>query len=148
LPIRIGGIVWAPIKPKKGVAKPRRCVVLVELPPVPPSSLKKYVVVGVTCDGGEYDPHDTAKYPPDQYIAIPHAEDGSCPTCFRLPSAAYVEFIEQFNENELEVSEGYLEQRQFDELVLKLKAYVRKQRIASEGRPAAEAAKLPPPPKL
>jgi hypothetical protein len=98
--------------------------------PARPNSERRFLVIGVTCDGGEYDPADVKKYPPDRYIPIPHADDGSSPTTFALPSAAYVEFIEGFAESELEATEGYLEAPLLDELILKIKAYDAKLRKA------------------
>ncbi|HZK82165.1 MAG TPA: hypothetical protein VFC46_13880 [Humisphaera sp.] len=88
---------------------------------------KRFLVIGVTCDGGEYDPSDTKRYPPDIFIPVPHAEDGSCPTTFMLPSAAYVEFVEGFAERELETTEGYLDDGLLDQLIVKIKSYISKQ---------------------
>ena len=124
VPIHKGRIVWAPITPARGVRKPRRCIVLMELPAAPGATAKRFLVAGVTCDGGEYDPEDSRKYPPSTYFPIPYAEDGSSPTAFRLPSAVYAEFVEGFFEHELEATEGYLEASLLDDLIAKLKAYV------------------------
>jgi len=95
-----------------------------ELPSVPEATAKRFLVAGVTCDGGEYNPANVKKYPPSMYFPIPHAEDGSSPTTFRLPSAVYAEFIESFFEHELEATEGFLDAPLLDALIVKLKTYV------------------------
>jgi hypothetical protein len=129
IPIHKGRIVWATITPAKGVRKPRRSVVLMELPAEPAATARRFLVAGVTCDGGEYDPRDSKKYPPSTYFPIPHASDGSSPTTFRLPSAVYAEFVEGFFEHELEATEGFLEAPLLDDLIVKLKAYVARNHV-------------------
>ena len=104
-----------------------------ELPSVGVQPRRRFLVAGVTCDGGEYDPTNSSKYPPSAYIPIPYAADGSCPTTFHLPSAAYAEFVQGFFEDELEPTEGLLDTEHFDDLVLKLKACV----AAKQKRPDA-----------
>ena len=125
--IQKGRIVRAVITPTKGVKKNRPCVVITELPGDNAAPLeRRFLVEGITSDGGQYDPANIKKYPPDQYIQIPHAADGSCATGLRLPSAAYVGFITPFSEKLLEATEGYLEPQLLDELIKKLQAYLAK----------------------
>jgi hypothetical protein len=143
LPVRVRGIVWAPITPARGVKKPRRSVVLMQLPSVPTEPKeRRFLVVGVTCDGGEYDPLNEAKYPPFAYFPIPHAEDGSCATGFRLPSAAYAEFVEGFRESELQATEHFLDSAVFDNLITTLKTYVAKTQAPTPTRDKPESGRV------
>jgi hypothetical protein len=125
--IQKGRIVRAVITPTKGVKKERPCVVLTGLDPdAAAPSERRFLVVGVTSDGGDYDPANTKKYPPDEYIEIPHASDGSCETGLWLPSAAYVGFVDSFAEKLLQATEGYLKPHLLDALIKKLQAYLAK----------------------
>ena len=119
-PIRVGGIVEAPIKPDRGVTKRRPSVVLQE---VPPSSI---LVVGITSDGGEYDPANSRKYPPDKYIQIPHSADGSSTTGLFRASAAYADWVQIFDKPAVVATGGFLDKHLLDDLITKLQNYVRK----------------------
>ena len=127
IPVHVGGIVRAPITPNRGVTKQRPCVVLTELERDETAPLeRRFLVVGLTSDGGEYDSTNNKKYPPDEYIQIPHAENGDSTTGLRLPSAAYVEFVAPFNESLLKATTGYLDARLLDSLIKKLQACLAK----------------------
>lgn len=119
-PVRVGSIVEAPIKPAKGVTKRRPCVALREMPP------SGVLVVGITSDGGEYDPANTRKYPPDEYIQVPHAEGGSSTTGLFRASAAYADWVQIFDKSAVVATGGFLQDHLLDELITKLQNYVRK----------------------
>jgi hypothetical protein len=118
--LRLGSIVRAPIVPDGGDIKDRRCVVI-----APPSKdpTEPIWVVGVTSDGGDYDPSDQHRYHPALFIPMPHAEDGSCRTTFTIPCAAKATWVQHFDRTELEITRGCLEGDDLQELLDKLDAY-------------------------
>jgi hypothetical protein len=133
-PIREGTIVWAPITPDGGVVKMRRSVVLFNPARDPTGTIW---VVGVTSDGGEYDPSDTVAYDPELFFPMPFAKDGSHATTFTVPCAAKMTWVQGFTRDKIEVTDGFLPAADFDALVERLKAYRRKLRASEPKNPPA-----------
>ena len=96
----------------------RRSVVLALNLPARDDPLRCIAVVGVTSDGGEYHPADTAKYPRDQFIAMPHDAEGESRTSFHLPCAANAEWVQRFRRDQLAPQvEGRLTDDEVDALI-------------------------------
>ena len=131
LPPREGAIVWAPIVPDGGIVKPRRSVVVFD----PRRDPNGYVwVVGVTSDGGEYDPANRARYDPGLYFPMPYAKDGSSPTTFTIPCAAKMTWVQSFAPDKVEATNGFLPPEELAALVAHLKAFRERLRAGEKGR--------------
>jgi len=124
VPVVVGSIVYAPITPAKGVTKPRPCVVLMEKPGAP----DRLIVIGITSDGGNYDPADSRRYPPDRYFTIPSAADGSVSTGLHRRCAVYAEFVQDFARSQLTGTGGFIDAELLESLMAWIRAYIRKQR--------------------
>ena len=127
-PLTPGRIAIAPIRPTKGFKKPRPSIVLMESP----ADHNRLIVVGITTDGGRYDPADTRRYPPDAYLSVPSAKDGSASTGLHRTSAAYAGFVQDFDRSELEGTGGSVDGAFLDSLIRWLQAYFRKQQAAPQ----------------
>jgi len=112
--LQIGCIVWAPIVPDGGVTKDRRSIVIEE-----PSTnlIDPVAVIGVTSDGGRYDPASPVKYPPAIFFAMPYAADGSDPTTFTIPCAAKITWVQEFRRTNIKPAGGMLTGRRLQELL-------------------------------
>lgn len=88
--------------------------------------MQRIWVVGVTTDHDEFDPLDLEKYPPDLYVAMPYAKDGSSPTTFTDPCAAKLSWFEPFLRSSLKPTGGRLPQAALRELLERLDAYIAK----------------------
>ena len=119
--IRKGVVVKAPITPDGGASKPRPAVVV----KTPAATDDQIVVVGVTTDNERYDPNDAVTYDPELYIPMPYAADGSASTGFTSPCAAKATWVEAFPRSKIQPTNYRLADELVDELVEKLKAYVR-----------------------
>jgi len=122
-PIVVGSVVYAPIKATKGVTKRRPCVVLMATPAVE----DHFIVIGITSDGGNYDPADTRGYPPDLYFPIPSSPDGSSATGLLRRCAAYAEFVQDFARSEMAGTAGFVDATVLNALTAWIRAYIRNQ---------------------
>ncbi|MDB5358322.1 MAG: hypothetical protein JWN24_4775 [Phycisphaerales bacterium] len=134
LPIVLGTIVKAPITPDGGVSKPRRSVVF---RPPPADESEPIWVLGVTSDNDGFDPADTQKYPPDLYVPMPYAADGSDPTTFTVPCAVKLDWFQRFDRSSIRVTSGYLPKDHLDRLLKKFDAYIAKLREEEKARNAS-----------
>lgn len=114
LVLRRGVIVWAPIVPDGGVVKDRRSVVIND-PSRDPN--EKIRVVGITSDGGKYDPLNIDRYPPETFYPIPWSADGSHPTTFTVSCAAKSTFVQEFSRTSLKAAGGILAGDELDGLL-------------------------------
>jgi hypothetical protein len=71
----------------------------------------------VTSDNGRYDPTDTVTYPPREFMAMPYRADGTHPTSFDRPCAAYIEFLQTFKRRQLGAIAGQLFGRELQDLL-------------------------------
>jgi len=122
-PIVVGSVVYAPIKPTKGVTKRRPCVVLMATPAVE----DHFIVIGITSDGGNYDPTDRLRYPPELYFPIPSGPDGSLTTGLLRRCAAYAEFVQDFARSEMAGTAGFVDATVLNALTAWIRAYIRNQ---------------------
>jgi hypothetical protein len=89
-----------------------------------PGEPDRFIVIGITSDGGNYDPSDARRYLPDTYFPMPSEADGPTTSGLPLRCAAYAEFLQDFALQELAGTGGYVDAATLDALIAWIQAYI------------------------